>query len=363
MAGKQGFTLLELIIVLALGVTLTTVGFISFSGAKYARDVEASTRELAAALRETRVRSVTQQDAERWGMRVVSSATSTDYYETYTGTPYAAENVKDTRYLQKGVSFAEPADGRSVDFSFEPVTGRVDARKVVTITHDRREGLAGDVVVDTFGRISFRNDFDVAGYWHFDEGTGTSTADSSGYGNGGTLVDATWTATSTCVAGRCLTFDGSSNYVQVNSADSLNPGSGPFSVEVWFKLNAAGSLNASILYNKENLYEASAGGGYFSYAWQPYWNWTLVFPVTVGEWYHTVIVYDGVNQTIYENGTAVSTRPQTGNMGTNTNALRIGARGAPGAASSFFPGVIDEMTIYNRALTAGEVAARYNELR
>jgi hypothetical protein len=56
-------------------------------------------------------------------------------------------------------------------------------------------------------------------------------------------------------------------------------------------MNSVGTLDSSILYNKENLYEASAGGGYFTYAWQPElgldsWNF---FSVNVGEWYHAVV--------------------------------------------------------------------------
>ncbi|MFA5249477.1 MAG: LamG-like jellyroll fold domain-containing protein [Candidatus Paceibacterota bacterium] len=197
--------------------------------------------------------------------------------------------------------------------------------------------------------------------WRFDDGSGIGATDLVGT-NTGTLInfnfsgDSNW-KTADCISGGCLSFDGINDHVEAADSEGLNPGSGDFTVEVWFKLNSVGAANYSILYNKENLYEASAGGGYFTYAWRPHWVWDggTSFPVDVGEWYHAVVVYDHAKQYLYKNGKMVYSRSQTGDMETNTNALRIGARGAPGAASSFFPGLIDEVRIYNAALTASAV--------
>jgi len=154
-----------------------------------------------------------------------------------------------------------------------------------------------------------------------------------------------------------LSFDGVNDYVEVPNNASLNPGFNDFTVEVWFKLNSVGTENASILYYKKSLYEASAGGGYFTYAWKPHWTWDsgASFPVNVGEWYHAVVVYDHLNQYVYKNGQLVYSRAQTGDMGTNTDVLTIGARNLSGDVSLFFPGLIDELHIYNRALSAEEV--------
>jgi len=205
----------------------------------------------------------------------------------------------------------------------------------------------------------------LVGYWSFDE-TGTTANDYSGYSNNGTMYSSTTPynlhTSANCKLGSCASFDGVDDYVEVPDSASLNPGSDNFTVAVWFKLNSVGALSGSILYNKEITYEASAGGGYFTYAWQPHWSWDgeTSFPVNVGEWYQAVVVYDHVNQYVYKNGQLVYSRAQTGNIGTNTTALRIGARGAPGAANSFFPGLIDEIRIYKRALSAAEIKALYD---
>ncbi len=200
----------------------------------------------------------------------------------------------------------------------------------------------------------------AAGIWDFED-QNDPTIDRSGFGNDGTLHGDTHFVANDALGGHALSFDGSGDYVEIASKGILNPGSNNFTVEVWFKLNSTGSLYNSILYNKENLYEASAGGGYFTYAWQPHWNWDggNSFSVSMGQWYHAVVVYDHTNQYVYKNGKLVYSRAQTGDMGTNTNALRIGARGAPGGASSFFPGVIDNIRMYDHALSASQIQQHY----
>ena len=207
------------------------------------------------------------------------------------------------------------------------------------------------------------------GEWRFDEGIGKlnteandgdEVRDMTGNGNTGIIHgNPIWVAG---VDGNsALQFDGVNDYVEIPSNQTLNPGSSNFSIEVWFKLKSVGRINASIVYNKENLYEASAGGGYFTYAWRPHWAWDggTSFPVQVGKWYHAAIVYNHSEQDVYENGKLVYSRAQTGDMGSDTNALRIGARGAPNSPSSFFPGTIDNLRVYNEALTAERIRKDY----
>ena len=158
-----------------------------------------------------------------------------------------------------------------------------------------------------------------------------------------------------------ISFDGTASYLEAADSPTLNPSTQTITVAVWFKLSSDGVVNCSNLYGKENLYEASAGGGYCTYAMQPYWAWSgdTSFPVSVGQWYQAVVVYDGAKQYLYANGALVYSRAQTGDIGSDTNALRIGARGAPADASMFFPGLIDEFIIWNHALSADEVASLY----
>ncbi len=186
-------------------------------------------------------------------------------------------------------------------------------------------------------------------------GTGTTWNDLSGFNNNGTLMKG---ASFTSNNGGVIVFDGVDDYVRILNSSTVSPGSNSFSISMWFKMNAVGVNSASILINKENSYESSAGGGRFTYAWQPYWAWVDSFAVNVGDWYNAVIVYNNVNQSVYKNGVFAYSRLQTGVMGPNTNELDIGARGA--GTSSFLPGTVGTVQIYQRVLSVDEISQYFN---
>ncbi|MFZ2970395.1 MAG: LamG-like jellyroll fold domain-containing protein, partial [Minisyncoccia bacterium] len=159
--------------------------------------------------------------------------------------------------------------------------------------------------------------------------------------------------------GSSLSFDGKNDYADFG--DVLDANANSFSVEMWF--NWDGKSGNNILYNKESLYEAQVSGGYFTYAWQPSWAWYggTSFSVNSGEWYHVVVVYDKNKQYVYKNGnlTPVYSRVQTGDIGSNSNKLLIGARGNI-VPYDYFGGSIDEVRVYNRALYPEEIMDHYN---
>jgi hypothetical protein len=76
--------------------------------------------------------------------------------------------------------------------------------------------------------------------------------------------------------------------------------------------------------------------------------------LTPGTWTHIATTYDGATQRLYVNGTLVATRAQTGNIAVSGGALRIGGNNA--WAGEFFQGLIDDVRVYRRALSAEEIA-------
>ncbi len=352
---------MELLIVVALGAALATMGFITLSGVKQGYDVDAATRDLVAVLRETRVRSITQENSLPWGVNVVSNPGGTDYYEVYSGASYATSSVKNTYYVQSGVQFAEPSGGRAALFPFTPAAGTLNSRKVLTLVSKSTAGLIGDIVVDTKGGISSLDDHGITGYWHLDEGTGTSTADASGYGGTGTLYGATWAATSTCTAGRCLSFNGSSAYVGVPSAQKMPSGNDAYTILAWIKPNAYGTegIVGWGTWGTQNAVNALRlnSTGLVNYWWGN--DLTVVASgLTNGNWHMVVAEFDGTTRSLYVDGTLAGSDTPTGHNATLAD-FRIGDTNS----TEYFNGSIDEVLVYNRALTADEIAARYNELR
>ena len=224
----------------------------------------------------------------------------------------------------------------------------------------------------------------LAGQWSFDgkqtvwtSSTAATTLDTSGNNNTGTLTSMSQ-STSPIIGkiGQGLYFDGSNDYVNVPDAASLRVGSPNFTFAAWIKPSSVSGCGADlvpncIVFNKENSYEwAISNTSKINWAIRntsPGWAWVNSgLTALSGEWTHIVITYNGSNVITYKNGGA-STNSQagSGNVDNTTyqNALRIGARSAPGAATSFFPGSIDDVRIYNRALNANEVASLYNQGR
>ena len=193
----------------------------------------------------------------------------------------------------------------------------------------------------------------VAAY-NFDEVGGTLVADASGQGNHGAISGATRSAGR---FGRGLTFNGSSSYVTVNDSNSLDLATG-YTLEAWVK-------PASIKSGNILAKEMPNGAVYNLYAYEDAdlpvasFNDGADYRVTTGPsqlpintWSHLVATYDRQTLRIYVNGVQVASRAYTSNIQTSTGALRIGGNSIWG---EYFNGVIDELRIYNRALTATDI--------
>lgn len=204
----------------------------------------------------------------------------------------------------------------------------------------------------------------LVGWWKFDEGSGTTAADSSGNGNHGTLINGpTW------VAGRvgsgALSFSGSSaQYVDFGNAASLNL-TAALTMACWVKFAVVGGFGQTFLNKNE-------GGGYgiicdntpganrietFFYINGAYANageaWSNYSP---GTWYHICATFDGVDTKFYRDGSLKQTVARSGTISTVAYPLCAGVN--PGAIySQYFNGAIDDARIYNRVLNSTEIAA------
>ena len=75
-------------------------------------------------------------------------------------------------------------------------------------------------------------------------------------------------------------------------------------------------------------------------------------PLPAATWSHLATTYDGANQRLYVNGVLIATQALTGKIATAPGALRIGGDSIWG---EHFRGLIDEVRVYNRALTVDEI--------
>ena len=204
----------------------------------------------------------------------------------------------------------------------------------------------------------------LVGYWGMDEGGGQYAYDGSGNNNTGTLTSSpTWT---TGKVGQALSFDGVNDYVNVADASNLNFGvSESFTVEAWIKTSdtihwmsvvlkgSSPPLDYYILSVRQDCGQAgfnirdSAGHEVYTNGGSD---------IRDGNWHHIVGVRDvaAVLTRVYVDGVEKDTSPDTTTDNiSSTRALIIGG-------TDLFKGTIDEVRIYNRALSAEEIRYHYN---
>lgn len=207
----------------------------------------------------------------------------------------------------------------------------------------------------------------VAAY-NFDEGSGTLLTDRSGNGNTGTIQNATWVAGK---YGTALKFTGAANsLVNVPDAASLQLTNG-MTIEAWVNVSTLSSLDSGWIAGvaKEyrqagndieyGLYVASGtntGPGGHVYINGKDTAATGTTKVALNTWTFLTTTYDGATLRTYVNGTQVASKALTGNIAVTTDPLRLGGDWS----SEMMTGLLDEVRIYNTALTQSQIQTDMN---
>jgi hypothetical protein len=217
----------------------------------------------------------------------------------------------------------------------------------------------------------------LVGWWNLDEGSGTSAADSSGNGNTGTTQNTpTWTASGEING--ALTLNGTNQDVAATETPSLIL-AGSWTASAWVKVAALPTSGNNVLLVSKST---NGGGNAPNYSigidntggvirWQTWFmdtgsgNNGIYYTATINlnTWYFVTGVWDNTakNLYLYVNGTQVGSTlnvPGVSPLTTGGNTLDIGDH--HGFAGSYLNGTIDDVRVYNRALSAAEVWSLYN---
>ncbi|ODS41261.1 hypothetical protein BEH94_04350 [Candidatus Altiarchaeales archaeon WOR_SM1_SCG] len=199
----------------------------------------------------------------------------------------------------------------------------------------------------------------LVSYWKAD-GDASDAYD----GNDGTLMNGV-TATASGKVGQAFSFDGVNDIIAVSDSPSLQI-TGDITIEAWVKPDntqgggfipvvskgTPGSSNGYHLFvHSDNTIYASIG---LNNRWI-YYN----TPIPIGVWTHVVVANEGTHNKIYINRVLVEETENTGDIGTDSYELQIGGRTLGHPDGGYFNGTIDEVAIYNRALTPDEIQQHY----
>jgi glucose/arabinose dehydrogenase len=214
---------------------------------------------------------------------------------------------------------------------------------------------SSEVVVTVSNTVSS----DLVLAFGFNETAGPVATDVSPAKNNGTVSGATSTASGRF--GRALSFDGVNDRVDVPDAASLDLSSA-MTLEAWVRPTTNSGWRTAVLKERgANLVYAL----YTSNGARPNTeNFSGTENAAAGPralalnaWTHIASTYDGSALRLFVNGTQVASKPASGTMPNTANPLRIGGNAVWG---EYFSGLIDEVRVYNRALSAAEIAADMN---
>jgi glucuronoarabinoxylan endo-1,4-beta-xylanase len=202
----------------------------------------------------------------------------------------------------------------------------------------------------------------LAGHWPLDDGLGTNALDASGFAHHAALLNGpAWTPAGRI--GGALSFDGNDDHLRVNDAATLEIAGRGYTVALWVRTTRAAS---QLLVEKQNtgftgqflfaLNRDGANPGGFSVWTGNQWIDSLGKGLTDGQWHHLAVTYTNGVFALYKDGVLDRTRNATAAHVDSALPWTFG-RFIVGNTGWPFAGLMDDLRIYQRALSATEVSA------
>jgi len=199
----------------------------------------------------------------------------------------------------------------------------------------------------------------AVGIWDFDDQQ-NPTADASGYDNNGNISGAIFTTDTPSQKGYALSFD-DSDYINCGNDSSLNIADAitisawakPFTVTgihvVVGRHTGGADAGGTIRFNGSNVQVIiNIGGSYINFT-------TTDNSIVANEWYHILYTYNGSIEKIYVNGIEKASRNNSGVIYTPVSGNWIGKT----SACQYFHGLIDDVRIYEEALSSAQIKKLY----
>lgn len=268
-------------------------------------------------------------------------------------------------YLQANSNFSDDINFMSRVTNNEWLKGKLDDLRIYNRALSATE--ISNLYQSGLVKIKSANGSGLVGYWPMNEGAGTKTNDSSGYGNTGTFNGGTWINGK---RSKALSFNGSSDYIVVPGTINNFLNTSAITVSAWVKANGSsfaqdtgfvtegfmgdGNVRFGLIgYMDTGGSSTKVAAGFYNGSWRVV-NQTGSF--SFNQWVHLVGTYDGSIIRLYINGVQDNSTNYVGSLPLGNEEWRIGRRWDTG---TYLNGSIDDVRIYNRVLSQSEIQDLY----
>ena len=203
----------------------------------------------------------------------------------------------------------------------------------------------------------------LVGAWGFNEGDGTTVADSSGAGHDGTLSGAGVTWDPAGKNGSAISFDGGSGKVTIPHASDISFGSS-YTLEAWVKPSTLNGYQTILMKEQTSgcaywlqTVDADISSGFNNGGCAEHRSGSPA--IRLNRWSHLAAVFNNATDTykLYLNGRAISSTAETGAPVRNSQALVLGQSGCSGCGFERWHGLLDDVRIYRRPVSAAQIRA------
>jgi hypothetical protein len=277
--------------------------------------------------------------------------------------------VAGVQFLLDGANLGTEVTGPGPTYSFS-WNSTASLNGGHTLSARARDGAGNSTVASNVGvTVSNTIPSALAASYSFREGMGTTTADGSGNAITGTLSGATWSTSGKI--GNALSFNGTNAYVNLNNPTALKT-TGSMTWMAWVNATANPGDDGQIISKSNDAsgwqFKTSPDTGPHTFAIAvsgsgPRAQRNSRTVRLLNTWYHVAGVYNATAQTldiyvngVLDNGVLTNAIPSVQTV-PNIN-VNIGRR--TGGSGYYFKGLIDEVAVYNRALSAAEIQSLMN---
>jgi len=150
-----GFTIIELVVALAVAIILASAGFLNIISYKNNQGVSSESQEIATALRAAQNNSLSQEAGNRWGVYFENTLENGAFYVIFSGLAYSATTTYTKNVLPSNVKFITPALGATSSVVFTPITGLPNPALSVKISLISNQNVSSTISAMSNGQIQY----------------------------------------------------------------------------------------------------------------------------------------------------------------------------------------------------------------